>query len=99
MEQVVLQKQTETLVDLIQEALSLYPLRVCGEIFFLPYAGQLQPDLLCGNAALPYLPPKDLVFPQSKSCSLSLATQGRGLSVPERPSEKRVFLGIRACDT
>jgi hypothetical protein len=27
----------------------------------------LESDLLCGNAALPYLPPKDLVFPQSET--------------------------------
>jgi len=102
MEQVVLQKRDlKHWVDLIHGDSQVFvPSQVCGETFFLPYAGHLEPDLLCGNAALPYLPPKDLVFPQSET--LFSFTRGAGdidFSVPDRPPEKRVLLGIRSCDT
>lgn len=76
------------------------PSRTYGGIFFLPHAGPLELDLLQGTAVLPYLPPKDIVFPQSETMfSFSHDAGDITFSVPEKPFEKSVILGIRPCDT
>ena len=44
----------------------LAPSRLEQEIFFTPVEMAPEQDLLEGTAVLPYLPPKDIVFPQSE---------------------------------
>lgn len=102
MERFVLHKENlRPWVDLLRGPFQVFvPSRVSGEIFFLPYAGPLEPDLLSGSAALPYLPPKDIVFPQSETLfSFTHQAGDIALSVPERSSKPLVILGIRSCDT
>ena len=102
MEQVVLQKSNlNHWVELMHGGFQVFaPSRVHGEIFFLPHAGQLESDLLCGNATLPYLPPKDIVFPQSETLfSFTRDAGDIAFSVPEKAFERLVILGIRSCDT
>jgi hypothetical protein len=88
-------------VELMHRGFQVFvPSWVCGEIFFLPHAGQLESDLLCGNATLPYLPPKEFVFPQSETLfSFTRDAGDIAFSVPERTFERSVILGIRSCDT
>jgi hypothetical protein len=102
MEKLVLHKSDlKHWVDLMRRGFKVFaPSWEGGEMFFLSQAGPLEPDLLCGNATLPYLPPKDIVFPQSQT--LFTFAHGAGdiaLSVPERPFQRGVILGIRSCDT
>jgi len=102
MERVVLHKSNlKPWVDRIHRGFHVFvPSRVRGEIFFLPQAGPLESDLLSGIATLPYLPPKDIVFPQSETLfSFTRDAGDIAFSVPERASRKRLILGIRSCDT
>lgn len=87
-------------VDRIHRGSQVFALsRVAGELFFLPHAGGLESDLLSGIATLPYLPPKDIVFPQSETLfSFTRDAEDMALSVPERAFQKLVLLGIRSCD-
>ena len=76
------------------------PSRIEEEIFFSPVDEAPEMDLLGGTAVLPYLPPKDIVFPQSE---ILFSYSGKGeetkVEVPEGPKRGLVILGIRSCDT
>jgi sulfhydrogenase subunit beta (sulfur reductase) len=78
------------------------PSRNHQEIFFSPISAQPEPelDLLTGTAVLPYLPPKDIVFPQAEVMfTFSRKGEAFDLAVPENKLGSSVLLGIRACDT
>jgi len=72
------------------------------EIFFsaLSHDRKLDAALLTGTAVLPYLPPKDFIFPQSEEL-FTFFEQGAGVefAVPANKIEGAVLFGIRACDT
>jgi sulfhydrogenase subunit beta (sulfur reductase) len=102
MEQYVLLKSDlNHWVELILRGSQVFvPSRAYGEIFFLPHAGRLEFDLLNGTAVLPYLPPKDIVSPQSETMfSFTRHAGDVTFSDPEKVFEKSVILGIRSCDT
>ncbi len=88
-------------VQLIRKDFQVYaPSRLNHEVFFSPPDSRLETDLLTGTAVLPYLPPKDFVFPQSEVLfSFSKKGDAFDLKVPEAPSSGSVLLGIRSCDT
>jgi len=87
-------------VELIQKSYDVFaPSRVHGELFFSPVSTSPDLDLLTGTATLPYLPPKDFVFPQSEEL-FSFSQQGKEvkLEVPKISERGTVLLGIRSCD-
>jgi sulfhydrogenase subunit beta (sulfur reductase) len=87
-------------VELIQKSNDVFaPSRVQGEIFFSPISFPPDLDLLTGTATLPYLPPKDFVFPQAEEL-FSFSQQGEEvkLEVPKISTRGTVLLGIRSCD-
>ena len=88
-------------VEVMQRAFQVFaPSRVYQEVFFTSLASQLESDLLTGTAVLPYLPPKDFVFPHSEVL-FSFSQKGAqiDLTVPAYASNGSVLLGIRSCDT
>ena len=78
----------------------LAPSRIEQEIFFRSVETAPEQDLLEGTAVLPYLPPKDIVFPQSE-VMFSFSGEGEELSleVPGGSETYSVILGLRPCDT
>ena len=87
-------------VELVQKSYDVFaPSRVNQEIFFSPVSSQPDLDLLTGTATLPYLPPKDFVFPQSEKL-FSFSQKGEEVKpeVPELGGRGIVLLGMRSCD-
>lgn len=87
-------------VELMLQSYSVFaPSRVHQEILFSPISSQPELDLLTGTAVLPYLPPKDIVFPQSEILfSFSRKGEEVTLVVPDEDLRGTVLLGIRPCD-
>ena len=68
-------------VELMIRSYSVFaPIRAHQEIFFSPLSAQPELDLLTGTAVLPFLPPKDIVFPQSEVL-FSYARKGEELEL------------------
>lgn len=104
MERYILPKTDLNLwVELMLKSYQVFaPSRVHQEIFFSPLSTppELDLDLLTGAAVLPYLPPKDIVFPQSEVMFYySRKGEELKLTVPEGKFGSSVLLGIRSCDT
>lgn len=76
------------------------PSRIQEDVFFAPLSAAPALDLLTGTAVLSYLPPKDLVFPQSEVL-FSYVRKGTelALSISQEKPAASVLLGIRSCDT
>lgn len=76
------------------------PSRIHQEIFFNLITAAPESDLLGGTAVLSYLPPKDIVFPQSEVMFSYVQKEGElTFRVPEGKPGNAVILGIRSCDT
>jgi len=98
---ILAKKDLLTWAEVIKKNYNLViPSRINDELFFSPFDSSLDLGLLGGNAILPYLPPKDFVFPQSEVLfSFSLQNGTQKLEVPEIGKPETVILGIRPCDT
>ncbi|MBN2467876.1 MAG: 4Fe-4S dicluster domain-containing protein [Deltaproteobacteria bacterium] len=98
---VLLKTDLNRWVEMARKKYRVYaPERVQEDIFFAPLLGPPESEFLTGLAVLPYLPPKDLVFPQSEILfSYSREGEKIALTVPDQETEASVLLGIRSCDT